>query len=365
MAGTKFYAVAQGRKTGVYTSWNDCEAQVTGSSGAIYKSFKTEKEARAYLDEHGVCTPAKKRIKPTKQPNLDLPAPATKPDIDPDLMYRMEFDGACRGNPGLAGAGAVLMEEESRKEVGRLVLPLQQQTNNVAEYAGLIIGLEGASQIGIRRINIVGDSKLIISQVNKSWKCEHERLKPLLERVRKLQPLFSEFHASHVLRHLNTVADQISNEALDTAGWEGLKMPEGDVVSIHYTLPDMLNLRSGGAAPAGANAARSGTPSSGRRRKRRLSPSPVACSDLTGPHALMRGRSSSLRLLDQQGRGSTLSGHSGVRTHLRRSETGFSTLAMAQPSLVQHHQQHQWRQPARLQTFSVHLRQSSSAGCLW
>lgn len=74
---------------GVYTSWNDCEAQVTGSSGAIYKSFKTEKEARAYLDEHGVCTPAKKRIKPTKQPNLDLPAPATKPDIDPDLMYRM------------------------------------------------------------------------------------------------------------------------------------------------------------------------------------------------------------------------------------------------------------------------------------
>jgi probable phosphoglycerate mutase len=76
-----------------------------------------------------------------------------------------EFDGGARGNPGPAGAGAVLLHDASGAEVGRVCTALGHATNNVAEYAGLIAGLRAALALGVERLRVLGDSKLVVMQV--------------------------------------------------------------------------------------------------------------------------------------------------------------------------------------------------------
>jgi ribonuclease H / adenosylcobalamin/alpha-ribazole phosphatase len=123
-------------------------------------------------------------------------------------------DGASRGNPGPAGAGAVLFDEKGAV-VAELTLALGRATNNVAEYNGLILGLEEAKRRGAKAVDVRMDSKLVVEQMRGLWKIKHPGLKPLALRAGALLASFPERTIQHVPREENGHADMLSNRAID------------------------------------------------------------------------------------------------------------------------------------------------------
>ena len=91
-------------------------------------------------------------------------------------------DGGARGNPGPAGSGAVLMDERG-VVIAELRRSLGHATNNVAEYTGLIIGLEEALRRGVDDLDVRLDSLLVVQQMNGVWKIKHPGLRPLALRA--------------------------------------------------------------------------------------------------------------------------------------------------------------------------------------
>jgi ribonuclease H / adenosylcobalamin/alpha-ribazole phosphatase len=125
-------------------------------------------------------------------------------------------DGGARGNPGPAGSGAVLLDEQGRV-IAELWRSLGRATNNVAEYTGLIIGLEEALRRGIEDLDVRMDSLLVVQQMNGQWKIKHPGLKPLALRAGELLARFPRRTITHVPRELNTLADALVNRAIDDA----------------------------------------------------------------------------------------------------------------------------------------------------
>ncbi|XP_022159181.1 uncharacterized protein LOC111025600, partial [Momordica charantia] len=124
----------------------------------------------------------------------------------------LEFDGASKGNPGQAGAGAVLRAHDG-SVICRLREGLGTATNNVAEYRAILLGLKYALQKGFTRIHVQGDSKLVCMQVQGLWKVKNENISELCNEVIKLKDKFLSFQISHVLRNLNSEADAQANLA--------------------------------------------------------------------------------------------------------------------------------------------------------
>lgn len=123
-------------------------------------------------------------------------------------------DGACRGNPGMGGAGAVITDEEDHilwegKEY------LGHCTNNIAEYKALILGLKGAKAHGYNNLEVYLDSELLANQINGSYKVKNENLKILMQEVRGLLSSFESVQVKHVLRCHNAQADKMANLAID------------------------------------------------------------------------------------------------------------------------------------------------------
>jgi ribonuclease HI len=125
-------------------------------------------------------------------------------------------DGAARGNPGPAGAGAVLFDGEGRV-IAELTRSLGHATNNVAEYSALILGLEDALRRGIDEIDVRMDSLLVVRQMQGLWKIKHPGLRPLALRAGALLARFPRRSIEHVPREENTHADLLSNKAVDEA----------------------------------------------------------------------------------------------------------------------------------------------------
>ena len=125
-------------------------------------------------------------------------------------------DGAARGNPGPAGAGAALLDEEGRL-VGEAMRYIAHATNNVAEYTALIIGLEEALRHDVQDLDIRMDSKLVVEQMNGKWKIKHPNLKPLAKQAGALLASFPVRQIRHVPREQNTIADALANRAIDEA----------------------------------------------------------------------------------------------------------------------------------------------------
>ncbi len=128
--------------------------------------------------------------------------------------YTLFTDGACRGNPGIGGAGAVLLDE--RGEVlatGKKYLG--QCTNNIAEYEALILGVEEALNRKYRRLHIRLDSELLVKQVLGEYKVKNPRLKILMERLRHLLSKLETYTIQHTAREGNALADALANEAID------------------------------------------------------------------------------------------------------------------------------------------------------
>ncbi|CAL4933744.1 unnamed protein product [Urochloa decumbens] len=132
------------------------------------------------------------------------------------MMCILHFDGASKGNPGKAGAGAVLMTEDGRV-ISRLREGLGIVTNNVAEYRGLILGLKYAIRHGFKRIKVHGDSLLVCNQVNGVWQTKHQNMMELCNEVRRLKENFLSFEISHVRREWNAEADRQANIGITLA----------------------------------------------------------------------------------------------------------------------------------------------------
>ncbi len=123
-------------------------------------------------------------------------------------------DGASRGNPGPAALGAVVLDPagEVRHEASEAV---GVTTNNVAEYRGVIAGLEAALELGARRIEVRMDSELIVQQVIGRYRVKSEALAPYYKRVLGLRDRFEKASFLHVPRDQNKHADALANRALD------------------------------------------------------------------------------------------------------------------------------------------------------
>lgn len=142
-------------------------------------------------------------------------ANAPKEDRSED-EYVLEFDGASRGNPGEAGAGALLRRKRDDRIVEELLEYLgNERTVNEAEYAALCLGLRKAVELGITKIEVRGDSKLIVNQVEGSFKLKSANLKSMHAEACELKEKFTEFKISHVKREFNKHADHLANMAVD------------------------------------------------------------------------------------------------------------------------------------------------------
>jgi ribonuclease HI len=127
---------------------------------------------------------------------------------------RVFSDGAARGNPGPAGAGAVVLDSKG-KVLARVGKFLGKQTNNVAEYQGLLIGLERAKELGAREVEVRADSLLLIRQLEGVYQVKNAALKALHAQAKALLRGFDRVELRHVPREENTLADEMSNRAID------------------------------------------------------------------------------------------------------------------------------------------------------
>lgn len=125
-------------------------------------------------------------------------------------------DGAARGNPGPAGIGAIL-----KSASGEVLFTgseyLGHTTNNVAEYRAVLLGLRGALELGVRRIEVRADSELLIKQLKGQYRVRSPGLRPLYEEAKRLLARFESVRLTHVRRELNGEADRLANQGIDRA----------------------------------------------------------------------------------------------------------------------------------------------------
>jgi ribonuclease HI len=138
-------------------------------------------------------------------------APITSLDQGYLVAY---IDGGARGNPGPAGYGVVI-EDELGRPVAELSEFLGRQTNNYAEYSGLLAALNYSMQHGFKAMKVVSDSELMVKQINGQYKVSSPTLKELHGRAMKLIDQFEYFEIKHVLREKNRDADRLANLAMD------------------------------------------------------------------------------------------------------------------------------------------------------
>nr|XP_043612861.1 uncharacterized protein LOC122584855 isoform X2 [Erigeron canadensis] len=217
-----YYVVQKGDIVGVYNNklhiLDDSPlSQVCDRPVSVYKGYNMSKEAEAYLVSRGLkdalytirAVDFRKDLFGTL-----MPCPFQHPHDslgEPQNIFQqllgsqteraciLEFDGACKGNPGISGAGAVLRTPDGTLFC-RLREGLGTATNNVAEYRAMILGLRYALSKGFTSIYVVGDSKLVCMQIQGLWRARHPNMIKWYEEAKKLKDEFQFFQVHHVLR---------------------------------------------------------------------------------------------------------------------------------------------------------------------
>ncbi|MEV4414140.1 bifunctional RNase H/acid phosphatase [Catellatospora sp. NPDC049609] len=133
----------------------------------------------------------------------------------------VEADGGARGNPGPAGYGAVVRDPETGDVLAERNGALGVTTNNVAEYRGLIAGLEAAAELGAAQVEARMDSKLVVEQMSGRWQIKHPGLRPLAAEVAALVRRFDRVTYTWIPRERNRAADALANAAMDAAAGRG------------------------------------------------------------------------------------------------------------------------------------------------
>ena len=151
----KFYAVKRGRKTGLYTVWAECAAQVKGFQGAVYKGFMTDEEARAWLGGADART---------EQPRAaaEMVAPSA-----PDADYIIHTDGSCLRNPGGAGGWAAVIETAATGAVEEKSGGAPETTNNRMELTAALMALSAVPEGA--RVALYTDSQYLKNAFTKFW----------------------------------------------------------------------------------------------------------------------------------------------------------------------------------------------------
>lgn len=129
----------------------------------------------------------------------------------------VEADGGSRGNPGPAGYGAVVWSADHSTVLAERKEGIGRATNNVAEYRGLMAGLEAAAEVGATEVAARLDSKLVVEQMSGRWRVKHPDLIPLRDRAVELTRAFDDVTFAWIPRAENSHADRLANEAMDAA----------------------------------------------------------------------------------------------------------------------------------------------------
>jgi ribonuclease HI len=127
--------------------------------------------------------------------------------------YKLQFDGCSKGNPGLAGSGAVIYKNNIEIWSSHLFVS-DSATNNQAEYEGLIMGLKSAIDLKITELLVEGDSMLVIKQMRGEYKVKSPNMAELYEQAKQLEKGFTRITFQHVYRNDNKRADELSNIAI-------------------------------------------------------------------------------------------------------------------------------------------------------
>ncbi|CAL5186155.1 unnamed protein product [Lathyrus oleraceus] len=130
------------------------------------------------------------------------------------ISCTLNFDGASKGNPGLAGAGAILRADDGSKDY-RLREGVGTATSNVAEYRALILGLKQALKKGYKHICVKGDSLLVCNQIQGLWKVKNPNMSYLCNEAKEYKNKFLSFKINHIPREYNRDADTQANCAVN------------------------------------------------------------------------------------------------------------------------------------------------------
>jgi ribonuclease HI len=134
---------------------------------------------------------------------------------DRALRVLIYTDGAARGNPGPAGAGAILRDAGSGATLAEIAEPLGRATNNVAEWTAVRLALEEAKRLGATHVDLRMDSELVARQISGRYRVKHPDLQPIHAAVMRLLRDLEGYTVGHVPRALNKDADRLSNVAID------------------------------------------------------------------------------------------------------------------------------------------------------
>ncbi|GAB2276572.1 hypothetical protein Dimus_039197 [Dionaea muscipula] len=260
-----FYVVRKGDVVGFYRSLSDFQAQAgyspSNSIITVYKGYCLSKEAESYLASHGLKNPnfsmaaselrdglfGSLAICPFQDASTSTSASSNASKKQPILVNAgsslhsanfqnrslkldnhvqpqvpawtgssciIEFDGASKGNPGPAGAGAVVRADDG-SSVWLLREGVGIATNNAAEYRGVILGLRYALKGGYKHVHVRGDSQLVCKQIEGVWKTKNQNMADLCGVARELKEKFTSFGIEHIAREFNAEADAQANLAIN------------------------------------------------------------------------------------------------------------------------------------------------------
>lgn len=152
--------------------------------------------------------------------------PRVQRDPGAPVRVLVEADGGSRGNPGLAGYGAVVFAPDHETVLGEACEAIGHATNNVAEYRGLIAGLAEAARLGATEVGVSMDSKLVVEQMSGRWKVKHPDLITLYRQAVTAAMQFETVDYRWIPRERNKHADRLANEAMDRASGIEPKAPK-------------------------------------------------------------------------------------------------------------------------------------------
>jgi ribonuclease HI len=192
-----------------------------GKSGGlkVRKQSEVERAARTSAEELDAAMNESKVEREQKKRQRAAAAERERAEVVEKAAERpprvcLYTDGAARGNPGPAGAGAVIISPAGHI-MAKLGKFLGESTNNVAEYTGLILGLKRAKAMGIKELDVFSDSELLVRQLSGDYAVKADHLKPLHDEAQALLKAFPDVHVAHIPREQNAQADEMSNRAID------------------------------------------------------------------------------------------------------------------------------------------------------
>lgn len=145
----------------------------------------------------------------------DAPQNDLQTDAAAGRRLLIHTDGAARGNPGPAGAGAILRDATTGETVAEIATFLGIRTNNYAEWTAVEAALTEALRLGATHVDLRMDSELVARQITGRYRVKHPELRPIHARVMRMLEQLDGYTVGHVPRELNKDADRLSNIAID------------------------------------------------------------------------------------------------------------------------------------------------------